>query len=777
MVVAFFPLRNRLSAQTWRFLLVAAFIPLWILSESLQEDFPKDFWTTPESHLRLASNEVTKLLFALAIYLARRKYGHSPLISPQGTFRDDYSENQPLNDLRLSPEDGHEFPSARSSRIGWLQHARPSSISLRVGTVRSTLSILAIATLYTFRAFAVSRSKETADPLSIYLVIPAASLCSLFILRCFFSRSFSPSIWHAALLQFSGLFIIRDDLVSSTIIPRYSILCATALSTSLCLTAIDVVYKHHHPSSFDTINLILFASCAVIQLSLYLLQSLFIAPTAPADIVMMLASSSFVLPLLEATRDVVVLLIISSYDAVTESTLAAFAAMLIIMVPATNSMDLPSNLMVGGLIAIIAAVTYGYTLVKSSEDDTESETQPRRVILGTLALVLALVYISITLVHEGTGVTGPAFPFGFQVGPKPQTCHRKSLASHSFIEGPRNYTKFDDILLIVFFSHARYNANLDFHREVYADYFPNIVYIGPASREDAGFAHSYDVLVDSYESDEDLSDPSFYKMAGRMAHHMLYTALREHDCYDGYLWAPFDTLLNIPRLEQFNQDKFWYHSPWAEPVPNPAIEEHVSVRNASLHAPAALLSPDPSLNLTDGWRGWGLDWWWGDPHVGVSVCMEAFWKVPSERRERLALLTDGETRLIGGSADTLYIPGRHRNQFMDTLGLFLETECFLEIATPTALHLVVPPDDHILYVDHWWIWQPPFNASFVRQQWKAGFEVDTFHTFHWGDRDPVDGEWRSNHEHIADVRSLLRESAERQGIEFPVRDFLVPDSR
>ena len=43
-----------------------------------------------------------------------------------------------------------------------------------------------------------------------------------------------------------------------------------------------------------------------------------------------------------------------------------------------------------------------------------------------------------------------------------------------------------------------------------------MIFIGPASRQDAGFEHSYDVLVDSYEADEDLNDPTFYKMAGRV---------------------------------------------------------------------------------------------------------------------------------------------------------------------------------------------------------------------------------------------------------------------
>lgn len=84
--------------------------------------------------------------------------------------------------------------------------------------------------------------------------------------------------------------------------------------------------------------------------------------------------------------------------------------------------------------------------------------------------------------------------------------------------------------------------------------------------------------------------------------------------------------------------------------------------------------------------------------------MEAFQKVPVDLRERLAAFTNGETRLIGGSADTMYIPGRHRRLFMDVLGLFLETTCFLEIAAPTTLHLAVPRSEPILFVDHVRLW-------------------------------------------------------------------------
>jgi hypothetical protein len=86
---------------------------------------------------------------------------------------------------------------------------------------------------------------------------------------------------------------------------------------------------------------------------------------------------------------------------------------------------------------------------------------------------------------------------------------------------------------------------------------------------------------------------------------MLYTVLKEHDCgYDGYLCAPFDTLLNIPRLQKFNQDQFWYHSPWGEYVPNPALGS--LDLSEYRHAPPAKISPDPPVEVTPGYM---KNWW------------------------------------------------------------------------------------------------------------------------------------------------------------------------
>lgn len=95
---------------------------------------------------------------------------------------------------------------------------------------------------------------------------------------------------------------------------------------------------------------------------------------------------------------------------------------------------------------------------------------------------------------------------------------------------------------------------------------------------------------------------------------MLYTALTtppySTNCYKGFLWAPFDTLLNIPRLQLFDQNRMWYFSPWGEYVPNPAMSGDVW-GNASGHAPPARISPDPETDFESTHRGWWVDWWWG----------------------------------------------------------------------------------------------------------------------------------------------------------------------
>lgn len=752
----FTPVDRHIASILQHKTLLGCLLILWMLTEGLRNERLKDPWTSVVSPGRSTLLNAVKLIISSAIYLWRRRdvylNAYNKLLKVEG------QDEELLLDQTGQTSSGPNIPDTTNR-----QSIRPS---LHVWTGRSIACIGAVAALYVLRDHAFSALGRLTDPFAPYLVIPISTLFSTIILAIFFSRNFSALSWHAILLQLCGFFIFRTSFIKNHLSGSlFSALIASALSSSFAFVSNDVIYKSHNTTSIMALNIPLFAFGTVISGFLALLPSSYTSKHTvyPG----FLDRLSLVLLLVEAGRDIIAISVIFHFDATFLGVMSALASVIVLLVSAFLSMWPSATFLAGCCAVIIGSATYFSYNRTNAEEAVQSPSKLGRIrrTMGIASFTMLLPFVLYTTIYEGQLYSNdhtPSVLDALVAQSSMSDCQRKPLASLSYPPQPRTYHEFDNVLLIVFFSHARYES-IDDYKKVYAEFFPNMIFIGPASREDGGFSQSYDVLVDTYESDEDLKDPMHYKMAGRMAHHMLYTAMRQQNCYDGYLWVPFDTLLNIPRLQQFDQRYFWYHSPWGEFVPNPAFK-NAQDTNRSRHAPPAKISPDPQIKLTETWRGVWDDWWWGDPHVGLEVCMRAFRKVPLEMRERMADFTDGNTRLIGGSADTVYIPGRHRQRFMDTLRLFLETDCFLEIATPTAVHLVVPPKEPILFVDHWWIWQPPFNATFVRQKWGEGFEVDTFHTFHWGEKD-IDEVWTENPDNIADVRNLLKESAARQKVD------------
>ncbi|KAL5519935.1 hypothetical protein ACEPAG_1595 [Sanghuangporus baumii] len=729
-------------------------------------------------------------------------------------------------ETRRSRQNGQNRPGSISeaeplrAEEGWQNEGSTASMPsysdpkpLILGTTRSSvaigfLALVLVANSYIVRhiraeCFALLTLKfvfqtefilisDIRDASIIHLSTLLVPLLSAVSLRLFSVWSGSPQQWLGILLQILGL-LSFENLASLPSISSISVIFLVALAflTSLLCISAQHVYKLHDTIP-NKINTRLFAYGLIFYTTLFFSSYLFFSDSTSVATGDSSIRTFFAL-VLRAAVDITSLNLIYKYGPVLfgVSTSASMTFLLLHtnLLGGSHSVNELCSLSVAllGFCAFWLGELYHLGIVDSAcSTHSEKKTLPSWVLFpatlffmlgmaafvgsqlslkpveaGSLAMSTSPVQVTESVVFAGLPyIPPPPLP------PPEPICTRVPLPSENFFTGNRTYREFDDVLLVVFFSHARYDANLDYYREVYSEFFPNMVFVGPKNREDKGFEHSYDVLVDSYESEEDISDWSNYKMAGRMAHHMLYTVLTtspySSNCYKGYLWAPFDTLLNIPRLQLFDQDRIWYFSPWAEYVPNPAIGED-AWRNASNHAPPARISPDPETDF-EKYRGWWIDWWWGDPHYGIPVCRYAFEQVPLELRGRMAeRFTKNETRYIGGSADTLYVPARLADRFVELLGTFLNTSCFLEIAVPTVVHLLVPENENILFVDHWWIWEPPFNASFVRDRWRKGMEVDTFHTFHWGDKD-ANGTWVANPGNIEDVRELFRESAVRQGV-------------
>ncbi|KAJ7912217.1 hypothetical protein B0H13DRAFT_2660188 [Mycena leptocephala] len=571
----------------------------------------------------------------------------------------------------------------------------------------------------------------------------------------------------------------------------YSLLFLTSALSSLVLVGTSVVYQMLQDVSFQKVNLALFSSC----LAGYTVMML-VEPSHPAipigrhyrDIM-----ATGMVILLHIAGDFLSLSILRRTSAFTVASITLLSSSITTPFwhlffwktpPFTNVQWLASAL------AIYAALSYfldGLT-ASAAATKTASQAWPRRYsfVLPCLTLVPFLVLACSPLTpipHSGSYAWNATTAHSPRLMPHQydasynltrnangstaldSACVRRPLPISSEYVGPGarpDFHAFDDVLLVVFFSHARYDINLDGYREVYSVYFPNVriasnsvCWVPTARIADSCTRTMSGGLV---HAEEDIS-AGWFKMGGRMtklikftpqAHHMLYTAMKDHPCYAGYLWAPFDALLNPQAL----------HAPPPAWVSKQTAEEYYLEANA-----------------------WGTDWewWWywvfvyhlswltafqvGEKHVGLGVCLPAYERMPLHMRKRLEGFTGGAGHLVGGSADTMYLPGHLRADFLDVLGTFLQTDCFLEIALPTTVHLVLPVDEEIAFVDHWWN-QPspsPTNTSFVRQKWEEGYEVDSLHSFHWGDIQD-DGFFGPNKNSVADMRALFADSFKRQGI-------------
>ncbi|KAH9969575.1 hypothetical protein BC827DRAFT_1262811 [Russula dissimulans] len=763
---AFTSLTSNLKAQNW--LSIVAY-PVLFLSLQILSSFRPSTNALPFSPSELAVIEALKLAFNVLIRYRSLEGPSFRQTQERNTLWDasrDFEE-QPLQDL---DGQGGSEEAAASDRGGVDRQHRGAGLTTRSWLKFAFASVVWASTTYIFLS-----ALFFFDASTVHFASATSTALVLYGLHAFSGRSLTVTVSQGFALQLLGILLAKIALVSHPSQSHLSpslILLAVAFTSACNVLIIDNIYHSHATTPVVKLNTILFSFGLVFHVVICAYQAIFIhsPPTAFISDWSLHRMSSAII---KARLDWAILAVIRDHNAILERVLYSFSLALLLLVIALHNKLLSLTLLVGSIVALWSSISYlskelykSHHLYDTAELDSSVPTRRRRFIAWLIFIPLGLgsalgAIEAVLLRSEKSSATLDILSVPSRAA---GVCRRKPLhISPLHAPDSRKYRHFDNVLLVVFFSHPRYDTNLDYYREVYAEYFPNILFIGPESREDAGFDHSYDVLVDTYQSAEDLSDPEEYKMAGRMAHHMLYTALQEHPCYDGYLWAPFDTLLNVPRLQLFDQNMFWYHSPFGRYVPNPALDSS-AIRNASFHAPPADISPDPA-KMTTPWQGWSKDWW--SPHVGLPVCMRAFNKVPKAQRDRLAALTGAHDRFVGGSADTMYIPGRHRETFMSTLALFLQTNCFLEIAAPTVLHLVLPPHEEILYVDHWWIWQPPFDTDFVRGQWARGREVDTFHTFHWGEKSENGNGWESRPDRIGAVRRLLEDSAARQGVPFP----------
>ena len=181
--------------------------------------------------------------------------------------------------------------------------------------------------------------------------------------------------------------------------------------------------------------------------------------------------------------------------------LAAFGLALLFLMTSLFTMTPSAGLLFGCGVASWASVLY-VLRESDAEDDTHTQVRPppslpraflhrfsshrerqdrtphgrtRRIVGGAVfaALILSSAYGTSQI--TSTPSIRPLSVADVIAAPPPPACARRPLA-FAPLRSPeaRVYREFDDVLLVVFFSHARYDVNLDYYRAVYAEYFPNV---------------------------------------------------------------------------------------------------------------------------------------------------------------------------------------------------------------------------------------------------------------------------------------------------------------
>jgi hypothetical protein len=101
----------------------------------------------------------------------------------------------------------------------------------------------------------------------------------------------------------------------------------------------------------------------------------------------------------------------------------------------------------------------------------------RHRILSAVVLAVLLLLVAATLPRKSQELRQslPSVSSTFRMASIYPNCRRKPASSSAQTSLNQLYHEFDNVLLIVFFSHPRYDVNLDYYKEVYADYFPNVM--------------------------------------------------------------------------------------------------------------------------------------------------------------------------------------------------------------------------------------------------------------------------------------------------------------
>lgn len=211
--------------------------------------------------------------------------------------------------------------------------------------------------------------------------------------------------------------------------------------------------------------------------------------------------------------------------------------------------------------------------------------------------------------------------------------------------------KFKDILLVIHYNHPYYNS-IEFLRNLYSPFFPNIIFYGEA-------AHPFVIQVET--------------TIGSFFTRVMADALTRFPNYRGYVFLQDDVLMNVGNFSRLNTEKIWFGISRCFPGENNpdswAIDfDRTQSRKDFFHA-----TIDGAYN--DGW------FWWEHPYgVTVNAALSQLALQDWEMLER----NIGQNELVAMVCDMYYIPQRFRSDAIRLSHVF--SHVFCEIAVPMILN-------------------------------------------------------------------------------------------
>lgn len=188
-------------------------------------------------------------------------------------------------------------------------------------------------------------------------------------------------------------------------------------------------------------------------------------------------------------------------------------------------------------------------------------------------------------------------------------------------------TFFEDILLIINFNHPYY-GNIEFLKEIYSPYFPNIVFYGEA-------AHPEVVKIKTG--------------IGWHVHRVLKDALIRYPGFRGYICTQDDCFIGFWNFQELNKDKIWFHQNWTV-----------------------------SLDTVEH------PWPWWKKSCGRNAVWQAYHKLDACSTKQLKENL-GYRNIPYSWADFFYLPNSYRSKFLKICDCFDNPDVFLEISIPTIL--------------------------------------------------------------------------------------------